>query len=630
MENQKIGFIVCSNFWHETNEVIKMLKLDNVEIMTFPSNCASFSNNDKLGVWNVVQNMKLKVKHLKILAPLGCTGINCKENNHNLLCADSTNCMEQLIPKPYIEQLIQQGTYIIHTSWLKKWSHFIQKRWLFNSETAKMFFNESVKDVLILKTYHYPEFDNDLQNLQNFIGVKCSIMNIGLSQYSLYIENIVLKIRKEDDKKDFADYKKQKNRELSSFAMSLDVIPQLAGKHTEIEVINGVFDLFMMLFAPENMFYIPFINNNYGVPITFRQNSFPNRNVFDFLDFSENIFVNEQQNGFILKLKYMKEIYAFLVIEKVEFPQYLKSYISILDLLTAFLGLFISNSRNFQALEKAKIKAEKDALTIALQNSEYEALNEELLQTLEEIKTLNEDLTHKNNELYDLNSIKDKFFSIIAHDLKNPFSTILGFAELLKDKLHIYSHERAIKIIEMVHITAINAYDLLQNLLVWARSQTGRMNFEPEKIKLFDLINSTIEETRGSALAKNIDITVQGFENAVIMGDLNMLKTVLRNLITNAIKFTYRDGNISIVVSDENDKYIVSVNDSGIGIPEGVLKKLFRLDSHYTSKGTDNEKGTGLGLLLAKEFVDRHQGKIWAESKQQKGSSFKFSLPKEF
>ena len=182
----------------------------------------------------------------------------------------------------------------------------------------------------------------------------------------------------------------------------------------------------------------------------------------------------------------------------------------------------------------------------------------------------------------------------------------------------------------MVHITAINAYDLLQNLLVWARSQTGRMNFEPEKIKLFDLINSTIEETRGSALAKNIEITVQGFENAVIMGDLNMLKTVLRNLITNAIKFTYRDGNISIVVSDENDKYIVSVNDSGIGIPEGVLKKLFRLDSHYTSKGTDNEKGTGLGLLLAKEFVDRHQGKIWAESKQQKGSSFKFSLPKEF
>jgi signal transduction histidine kinase len=239
----------------------------------------------------------------------------------------------------------------------------------------------------------------------------------------------------------------------------------------------------------------------------------------------------------------------------------------------------------------------------------------------------NKVIVQSEHELRVLNASKNKFFSIIAHDLKNPLHTVLGYADLLNKEYDRFGDEDRRKFAHHIYQSTNNIFRLLQNLLEWSRTQTGRMNFSPAIVEYQRLLDNSLNVLKALADQKNIVIKTGNDPELKIFADPFMIETVLRNLINNAIKFTPEGGQIEVSAKKADGQVVVSVSDTGIGISEEETQNLFRIDSKVKRKGTNNEEGTGLGLILCHEFVSRHHGKIWVESTPGKGSEFIFSIP---
>jgi PAS domain S-box-containing protein len=252
------------------------------------------------------------------------------------------------------------------------------------------------------------------------------------------------------------------------------------------------------------------------------------------------------------------------------------------------------------------------------------------LQDITALKEAEEALHRSEQNLRELNSSKDKFFSIIAHDLKSPFNSIIGLSDLLVEQLKEKDYDGIDEMAEMILKSSNHAHDLLTNLLEWSRMQTGRMQFEPLFVELVALTNENIKLLKQSAEQKHISIEKQMPAIAPLLCDKNMINTVIRNLISNAVKFTPENGRILISIKAKPAEIEISVTDTGMGISAENLNKLFRIDSNFSTPGTNRETGTGLGLLLCKEFIQKHNGKIMVESEPGKGSIFTFTLPKSF
>lgn len=237
-------------------------------------------------------------------------------------------------------------------------------------------------------------------------------------------------------------------------------------------------------------------------------------------------------------------------------------------------------------------------------------------------------LREQEFQLRELNATKDKLFSIIAHDLRSPFNGIMGLSDLLIENLKVFDVERIGKYLGIINSSAKSTLILLDNLLSWAKSQTGNSIYQPEQINLSPIVREIIEESKSVAKIKNITIRLIGTSEVEAFVDVNMFKTILRNLISNAMKYTHQDGEIGVAVEQNTMNVEVSVADNGVGMTEETRNKLFEIDTSITTTGTANEKGSGLGLVLCKEFVETHGGEIWVESELGKGSKFIFSLPR--
>ena len=249
----------------------------------------------------------------------------------------------------------------------------------------------------------------------------------------------------------------------------------------------------------------------------------------------------------------------------------------------------------------------------------------------ETILAVARDITaRKLNEkaLEDAVKTKDKFFSIIAHDLKNPFNAMLPIIHILKENHVDMQREQLSEMIELINSSVKQEYNLLKNLLEWSRAQTGAIKLKPERIELRQLLESNLLLHRAVAENKNISIEVNDPVNYNVLSDKYMLETVIRNLVSNALKFTETNGNIKIHITEDKNQVFCSVQDNGIGISPENLQKLFRIDTNYTRLGTKDESGTGLGLILCKEFVEKNGGSITVQSEVAVGSTFTFSLPK--
>jgi signal transduction histidine kinase len=274
-------------------------------------------------------------------------------------------------------------------------------------------------------------------------------------------------------------------------------------------------------------------------------------------------------------------------------------------------------------VKKKKIETEKEKLISDLKKSK-EALEKETLK----VKKLNSNLLDSQNELKEHIATKDKFFSIISHDLRGPISAFLNLTDLLLSEMEEMSWKELKETMKMMHSSALGVNRLLNNLLQWSRLQRGKLDFTPANYNLKFIIDNGIDILKSSARDKSINIINLVADDIIVYADSNMLDLVIRNLISNSIKFTNEGGTITISSSKKNKKLIiVSITDTGIGIEPKNLEKLFRIDEKITTEGTKGELGSGLGLILCKEFVEKNGGKISVKSSIGKGTTFTFSIP---
>lgn len=252
-----------------------------------------------------------------------------------------------------------------------------------------------------------------------------------------------------------------------------------------------------------------------------------------------------------------------------------------------------------------------------------------LINDITEKQKTKTELERVNKNLKELNDSKDRFLAILAHDLKGPLGASFSLSELLHEKIKNGDFENAIEHMNQIRNSVKRSFDLLNDLLEWSIAQTNKADFNPIEINLENIIDKTIEALAVVSTGKSIRIYKEITNETSVIADEDMIFTIIRNLISNAIKYSLEGGEIKIKVVGREKEMLVSVIDEGVGIEKTRLEKLFRIDENISTPGTSNEKGTGLGLLLCKELVEYHNGKIWVESEVRKGAIFNFSIPKE-
>jgi CheY-like chemotaxis protein len=237
-------------------------------------------------------------------------------------------------------------------------------------------------------------------------------------------------------------------------------------------------------------------------------------------------------------------------------------------------------------------------------------------------------LRAQSKKLQELNATKDRFFSIIAHDLRGPLGGFMGLTEMMADDNQYFTESEKKEMMSDLSHSARNTFSLLENLLEWSQMDRGFTEFKPKKLYLLDVVTECISIVAGPAKGKMIGLIAQITNEPIVFADKNMIQTVIRNLLSNAIKFTPKGGEVTISAkAGENNRMVISVKDTGIGMREELRNNLFRIDANTKRPGTEGEQSTGLGLLLCKEFVEKHGGEIWVESVPDQGSVFSFTVP---
>jgi len=265
---------------------------------------------------------------------------------------------------------------------------------------------------------------------------------------------------------------------------------------------------------------------------------------------------------------------------------------------------------------------------IRRQKQEINVQQNKLNETLGELEKLNKSLEEKVAELKKSNNEKDIFFSIIAHDLRSPLNGFWGLTRIMVEELPNMTIDQIQQITLSMENSATSLYQLLENLLEWARMQQGLIPFDPKPVEILPEVEESIVMILESVKSKEIEITYDIPDDLVVFADSKMLQFVIRNLVSNAVKFTHKGGKINISAkAKNNNRVLISIKDSGIGMSSGMIDHLFRLDSQINRNGTEGEPSSGLGLILCKEFIEKLGGKIEVESEEGKGSIFYFTIP---
>jgi PAS domain S-box-containing protein len=270
----------------------------------------------------------------------------------------------------------------------------------------------------------------------------------------------------------------------------------------------------------------------------------------------------------------------------------------------------------------------EDVTGLTRRIKDYKTMRDQALEEVENRIKIEIKLRQSEQELRELNATKDKFFSIMAHDLKNPIGSFLNLSEVLSTMFDEFSKEELKEYLEEMYFSSQHLFKLLENLLIWSRSQTGKIQVHHERFDIKMIIDSNVSLLKLNADNKKIKLINNSVENSFVNADENMTNTVIRNLISNALKFTERDGSITISTVADDESIQISITDTGVGMDEEVIGNLFRIDKNHTTRGTANEKGTGLGLILCKEFINKQDGEIWVDSQPGHGSTFNFTLPR--
>jgi len=323
---------------------------------------------------------------------------------------------------------------------------------------------------------------------------------------------------------------------------------------------------------------------------------------------SDGIWINKEASfHFIVEAKFYETILFYILL-----------FVFLIIILSVFYYYRILSLRKRAMILQDMVN--KQTASLQAENLKMEIL-------LKEVKEAKSQIELQKEQLEELNAAKDTFFSVISHDLKNPFNSLLGYTEMILDSFNEFTHDEIKTFISEIRQTSQSTYTLLENLLQWANSQSGNLDIELKSVELQEVIKESLLLISHAARKKNITINYN-YKNSSAWCDEQSISTVVRNLLQNAVKFTHEDGFIDIQLDEDVKNVFIVIRDSGVGISQDKLSKLFKLDSRKSTMGTNSEKGTGLGLIICKEFVDKNNGKISVSSEPGKGTEFIITLPK--
>ncbi len=377
----------------------------------------------------------------------------------------------------------------------------------------------------------------------------------------------------------------------------LQIALENAQKVNDISLLNKIYKLFSEAYSQ---------NQQYRKALIYHRQYTAGRDSLFSAKTSEKLAELEAQHEVEKKEKEIELLNNKNKVQQLELDKNMRvtRYLILLIVFAVLMGLLIYSRYRLKKATNRLLEAS---------NKKLEEANQKLLQSEKELK--------------ELNKTKDRFFSIIAHDLRSPFNSMIGFSELLNEGIDKYSKAQIKQYNKLIYESGKNILELLENLLYWARAQTGNLSFYPRKLDIYTIVTNVLNLAQTNAVDKKITLIKNVKSNTFCTCDEDMIETVLRNLVFNALKFSHPKGKIEVKTEKKNTKLIVSVKDDGIGIAKEQLENIFEGSRDNLKAGTSNEQGTGLGLLICKEFIHMHQGEIWVESQIDVGTCFYFSIP---
>ena len=573
---KKLTISACNFLSPEIAEVIGSGGYPDVNIIGFPANCTANSLT-KSTFDKIIAKADSEGNDLIILSSTCNSLVNSPEQlNSRCKIITLKQCFEVIINHDMLLHYISKGYYIVTNGWLRSYDYHI-KNWGFDKNTAKKFFNESMSGILFLDTKISGDYLPKLKALSNYMQLPYEILPIGLSYCKMYIDSLVLNWRNETERKDLNKRISKVAKHSADYSVIFSQLESIFNLTNEDEIISSGFNLLNILFAPSIITYTKFNADKTSESISFT-------------GISSQIECTAE-NSFSFKIDYSNEIFGAYTVEGIQFSKFLTEYKSMSKNIGQILGISIANARKYEVILKQKSQIE-----------------------------------NYSHELQKSNNTKDKFFSIIAHDLKGPFNALIGFGEILQQKIDECNKEEIEKFVSIINKTLNETFNLLVNLLEWAQSQSNRIEFKPKSINLLASLGDLISLMMVQANKKGISVDIKIPNDIEVFADKNMLNTIVRNLMSNAIKFTNKGGQIVLSATTDYNQVQITVKDNGVGILQENIDKLFVLETASSKKGTAGEKGTGLGLVLCKEFVERHHGRFWVESEPGMGSQFHFTL----
>lgn len=620
---KKLGFIVCNTYAKELERAIADLELTNTVTKVVPFVCGSTvlpTSNEYTKALSRLQETCDEIITMPVATCTSCV-LSCKDIELTNIVKPRI-CSEWVVPPQLLQHYIEQGRYVVTPGWLRQWRHIVIKKWGFNEDIAPGFFSDSASEILVMDTGIYPDCTENAEAFSRFAGLPYATIPIGLDYFKNHISSLYNQINNIQ----LANNNKELVKKLSEYSMIVELVKKLSCVDAEEEVNTYIFELLQMFFAPAKL---AIILNDSGKPKTTFYSPEFDVSVFQarpFADSTELIADIKTGKGFYIRISFNDNDYGHIIVDDLLFPDVIPHYKDLAAVFAPLFGLLISNVRQIVEIRLAHTESEEKTRQYILLNKQYQEQNRNLQETNYELFELNEELKKREEMLSALNATKDMFFSIISHDLRSPFASLIGLSEVLRMKVGKGDLSSANLFAEQITSISHQSMTMVENLLKWAQIQTGRLSANIMETQSMQLIEEVYYLMSDVAAQKNITLRIASHRNHLVMADPDMVKTVLRNLVSNAIKYSFEGGEITIGSSSTSEELTMWVKDQGTGMSSNTVSTLFKIVQNKSLPGTNEEHGSGLGLILCKEFAEKNNGRIWAESSLGQGSCIFFTL----
>jgi len=477
-------------------------------------------------------------------------------------------------PEPILENLVQEDFYLISPGWLARWEDRIAA-WGFDLEWQKEFVADMLGKVCLMDTLVLPDSNDRLRALGTVLDLPTLRIPVGMSFFDSFADERFAEI-------DFPGPLPADKRigPVSDYAMALDLLAQLNLFRTEAEVIQQLLSIFSMLFAPSELFFVRYADQRpVGVHRSFQEESSPGSDtVSACLSYADRTQIIGGDNGFVVPLDFMDQRMGLFFISHFAVPDRLDSYRNLMEAIVPICGLSLNNARTYEAL---------------LRNME----------------------------------LRDRLLSIVGHDLRGPMGSIAGLLKIFADDAKRSISGDSLAMLTEIIKAADDTFLLLQNLLEWAKSQTGTGGLRIEPHRLHDLAGRVLSVLQSQALTKKIILWNEVPPDLDVRTDADALQTILRNLVSNAMKFSHPGGIVRVRAAREGTLLRVEVIDHGVGMDTAALKEARNFAERRSTQGTQGERGTGLGLLLCRDLTERLGGTLEFQSAIGEGTRAILFLP---